>query len=81
MAPAGITMNERLCTLDTSDPAQVADYERHFYQAYAALTGNTLVRLPARLPAVRRDGAGRDDDPGARNSTSCAGRSATCWLR
>jgi hypothetical protein len=33
------------CTLDASDAAQVAEYERHFYQAYAALTDNTLVRL------------------------------------
>jgi hypothetical protein len=32
-------------TLDTSDPAQVAEYEGHFYQAFAALTDNTLVRL------------------------------------
>jgi hypothetical protein len=32
-------------TLDASDPAQVAEYERHFYQAFAALTDNTLVRL------------------------------------
>jgi hypothetical protein len=32
-------------TLDASDAAQVAEYERHFYQAYAALTDNKLVRL------------------------------------
>jgi hypothetical protein len=32
-------------TIDASDPAQVAEYEGHFYQAYAALTDNTLVRL------------------------------------
>jgi hypothetical protein len=31
--------------LDASDPEQVAEYERHFYRAYAALTDNTLVRL------------------------------------
>jgi hypothetical protein len=32
-------------TLDACDPAQVAEYEGHFYRAYAALTDNTLVRL------------------------------------
>jgi hypothetical protein len=34
-----------LGTLDASNPAQVAEYEHHFYQAFAALTDNTLVRL------------------------------------
>ena len=32
-------------TLDPGDPAQVADYERCFYDAYARLAGNTLTRL------------------------------------
>jgi hypothetical protein len=32
-------------TLDASNPAQVAEYEHHFYQAFAALTDNKLVRL------------------------------------
>jgi len=32
-------------TLDPSDPAQVADYERCFYDAYARLADNTLTRL------------------------------------
>ena len=31
-------------TLDPDDPAQVAEYERGFYLAYASLTDNTLVR-------------------------------------
>jgi hypothetical protein len=30
--------------LPTADAQQVAEYEHHFYQAYANLTGNTLVR-------------------------------------
>lgn len=35
----------RYGTLDPGDPAQVADYERSFYGAYARLAGNTLTRL------------------------------------
>jgi hypothetical protein len=33
-----------LGTIDVADAAQVAEHERHFYRAYSALTGNTLVR-------------------------------------
>jgi hypothetical protein len=32
-------------TLEPSDTEQVAEYERHFYQAYAAQSDNKLVRL------------------------------------
>ena len=32
-------------TLDAADAAQVREYERHFYQAYARLGDNKLVRL------------------------------------
>jgi len=32
-------------TLDPCDPAQLAEYERCFYDAYARLAGNTLTRL------------------------------------
>ena len=32
-------------TLDAADAAQVREYERHFYLAYARLADNKLVRL------------------------------------
>ena len=38
-------MNGTFGTIDPDDPAQVSEYERHFYHAYAGLTDNTLVRL------------------------------------
>src|ERR1017187_8604834 len=36
---------EHYGTLDVSDPVQVAEYEYHFYLAYAGLAENRLVRL------------------------------------
>lgn len=41
-------------TLDLNDPAQVSEYEYHFYLAYAGLTDNTLVRLIWDWDDVRR---------------------------
>lgn len=41
----GPVSTARYGTLDPGDPAQVAEYERCCYDAYARLAGNTLTRL------------------------------------
>lgn len=38
-------MNAAYGTVDVTDDRQVREYERHFYQAYARLADNKLVRL------------------------------------
>ena len=43
--PADTVPATRYGTLDPCDPAQLAEYERCFYDAYARLAGNTLTRL------------------------------------
>ena len=51
-----LVLQGRILTLDAADAAQVREYERHFYLAYARLADNKLVPPAEPGGGMRRSG-------------------------